>query len=409
MSNQKTQTKVFRIEVLKPINYSWKEFNAIVSKATFASAKLANEVLIKKLLLSKKEIAKGDSFCSMITLCKTTELSFNAKCAICRQAQLEYSALAKKLLRADISLPTFKNNCLYIAARGVSIKRQDDDHIVRLSLLLGRKAKQPEFMLRTSELKQKSDGYYQILQRIVDGGYKLGFCQLKKDKARNKLYLLMSYSFELDKDDSLVESRIVGVDLGVATPAYCALNDSVKRLSLYMEGNKLLRVKYQIQARRRGVMREITRRELRRGHGLSGKFNPIQQLEQKWINFRQTWNHVLSNRIVDFALREKAGNIHLEDLSVNGIPRFLGKDWPVAELLQMITYKGEQAGIKVVRISPYKTSQVCSRCGVIKEDFTFKDRIKKGFPIFKCESCDFEDNADYNAAKNIARSILITK
>jgi len=440
MDNTK-QTKVFRIEILKPINYTWKEFNSILNPATHASAKLANEVMTKKLLLSKKEIKKESSFCSMITLCKTTELSFNAKCAACRQAQLKYQSLAKKLLRSDISLPTFKNNCLYIVARGVKIERQDDDFMVRLSLLPGRNAKQPEVMLRTSEIKKKSPGYYQILQRITDGGYKLGFCQIKKDKVRNKLYLLMSYSFENGKETSLVESRVVGVDLGIATPAYCALNDSVKRLSLYMEGKKLLRVKYQIQARRRGIMREITRRELRRGHGLSGKFTPMQQLEQKWINFRQTWNHVLSNRIVDFALREKAGTIHIEDLSNNGnTPRyrcgdckhswignegncphcgadktkqrqerqFLGRDWPVAELLQMITYKGTEAGMEVKRVNPYKTSQTCSRCGAIRDNFTFKERARNGFPVFDCD-CGFQDDADYNAAKNIARSTLITK
>lgn len=403
------QTKVFRVEILKPVNYSWKEFQSIINKSTFASARLANEVLTKKMLLSRKQITKESSFCSMIDLCKTTELSFNVKCAVCRQAQLKYQALAKKLLRSDISLPSFKNNCLYTTARGTHIERRNDDYVVRLSILPGRNAEQPEFVLRTSELKKKSPGYYQILQRIVDGGYKLGFCQIKKDRARNKLYFLMSYTFESDADNSFVESRIMGVDLGVATPAYCALNDSVKRLSLYVEGLKLLRVKYQIQGRRRGMMREITRRELRRGHGLSGKYKPLLTLNEKWDNFRRTWNHTLSNRIVDYALREKAGTIHIEALSVNGIPRFLGKDWPVFELLQMITYKGDQVGIKVLKVSPYKTSQVCSRCGVIKENFTFQDRIKNGMPIFKCDACDFEDNADYNAAKNIAKSTLITE
>jgi transposase len=87
----------------------------------------------------------------------------------------------------------------------------------------------------------------------------------------------------------------------------------------------------------------------------------------------------------------------------------VGKYWPVSELLQMIIYKGEEAGMKVECVSSYKTSQTCSRCGVIKENFTFKDRIEKGMPIFVCDDCGFQDNADYNAAKNIAKSTLITK
>jgi len=403
------QTKVFRSEILKPVNYTWEEFGTIVNKATYQSAQIANEVLTKQLLLSRKQIEKGSTFCSMITRCKETPLSFNVKCAVCQQAKLKYRSLAKKLLRSDISLPTFKNNSLYIVAKGITVTKTDEDEwVVKMTILPGRGADHPKVILRTKGLMEKSKGYYQILERIASREYKLGFCQLQRDKVRGKLYLLMSYTFETKVSTSPVPTRIMGVDLGVATPAYCAFNDSVKRLSLFVEGEKLLKMKRQIQGRRRRVIREITKRELRRGHGLSGKFHPIQPLEQKWVNFRRTWNHTLSSRIVDYACKEQASTIHIEDLSVNGVPRFLGKDWPVAELLQMIIYKGEEAGMKVECVNSYKTSQTCSRCGVIKENFTFKDRVEKGMPIFTCD-CGFQDNADYNAAKNIAKSTLITK
>lgn len=407
MSNT-AHTKVFRIEILKPLNYTWSEFNAIINKANYASAQLANEVITKQHLLSKKYIEKPDTFCALIEGCKSSRCSFHVNCAVCRQAKLKYQALAKKLLRADISIPTFKNNVLYIVSKGVKIERLDnDDYVVQLSILPGRGANHPKVLLRTKGLQEKSAGYYQILQRIIDGGYKLGFCQIKRDKKRNKIYLMISYTFEVENNDALVESRIMGVDLGVATPAYCAFNDSLKRKSFHVEGQRLLKVKNQILARRRAMMREISRREVRRGHGLSGKYKPLIALNQKWDNFRHSWNHTLSSRIVDYALKEKAGTIHLEDLSVNGIPKFLGKEWAVAELLNMITYKAKEVGIKVFRIDPYKTSQVCSRCGVIKEEFSFQDRIKNGMPIFDCDACIFEDNADYNAAKNIALSTLI--
>lgn len=404
------QTKIFRIEILKPINYTWSDFNTIINKANYASAQLANEVITKQYLLSKQYIEKDSSYCSMIESCKSIQVSSYVKCAICRQAQLKYKSLAKKLLRSDISIPTFKNNVLYIKPSGIKIKRlENGDYIVQLSILPGRGTNHPNVLLRTKGLKEKSAGYYQILQRIIDGGYKLGFCQLKKDKKRNKLYLLMSYTFEIENNDNLIETRIMGVDLGVATPAYCAFNDSVKRKSFYVEGRRLLKVKSQILARRRAMIREISKREVRRGHGLSGKYKPLIPLNQKWDNFRHTWNHTLSSRIVEYAFSEKAGTIHLEDLSVNGIPIFLGKEWAVAELLDMITYKANEVGIIVFRVDPYKTSQVCSRCGVIKENFTFKDRVKNGMPIYKCDACIFEDNADYNAAKNIAISTLKTE
>ncbi len=402
-------TKVFRAEILKPINYTWEEFNATISKATYQSAKIANEVMTKQLLIGKKEIEKEPKFCSMISTCKEIPLSFCIKCAVCQHAKLKYRASAKKLLRSDISLPTFKNNTFYIRDSGVKITRTDNgEWMVRLSIFPIRTRNQPKVILRTRKIAEQAKGYYQILERISSKEYKLGICQLKKDKVRNKLYILMSYTFTHENETPTIPTRVMGVDLGVATPAYCAFNDSVKRLSLFVEGDKLLQVKQQIQGRRRKIIKGIDKQELRRGHGLSGKFYPTQQLQTKWVNFRRTWNHTLSSRIVGYALEEQASTIHIEDLPMNGIPRFLGKDWPVAELLQMITYKGEEAGLIVERVNPYKTSQTCSHCGTIKENFTFKDRVEKGMPIFTCD-CGFQDNADYNAAKNIAKSILITK
>jgi putative transposase len=109
--------------------------------------------------------------------------------------------------------------------------------------------------------------------------------------------------------------------------------------------------------------------------------------------------------------RKLSGSENGTEVRVGDHPKrlLIGKDWPVAELLQMITYKGEEAGLKVERVNPYKTSQTCSRCGVIKENFSFKDRVKNDMPVFVCDSCGFQDNADYNAAKNISRSTLVIK
>lgn len=64
----------------------------------------------------------------------------------------------------------------------------------------------------------------------------------------------------------------------------------------------------------------------------------------------------------------------------------------------MITYKAERIGINVKKVEASYTSQTCSRCGHIdKENRQTQDR-------FKCIKCDFELNADHNAAINIARS-----
>ncbi len=288
-------TKVFRVEILKPVNYDWKEFYSIINKATYNAAKLANEVMINSFLLSKKYINRdGKSFCSLIISCKECGLGGRVKCAVCREAQLKYSSLAKKILRGDITLPTFRNNSLYIRKEGIHLERNSGgEYSVKLDILPGRDQKQPEVLLRTKEIEIKSPGYLQVLTRILDGGYRLGFTQLIRDKNRKKLYLMMSYTFDNDVNDGWEPGRVMGVDLGVATPAYCAFNDSFERKSFYVEGAKLLSIKREISARRRIIQRGITRRDLRRGHGLQSKFNPLEKRNTKWDNFRRTWNNIL--------------------------------------------------------------------------------------------------------------------
>ena len=63
---------------------------------------------------------------------------------------------------------------------------------------------------------------------------------------------------------------------------------------------------------------------------------------------------------------------------------------------QMLTYKAEWAGKRVVEVNPTYTSQVCSKCGAtVKKELS--DRIHK------CDTCGLEIGRDLNAAKNILR------
>lgn len=406
-----TTTKVFRIEVLKPLNYTWPEFQTIVNKASYASARLANEVVLLQYLIAKGKVERnGNSFCSLMGAnCADSGLNGSVKCSVCQLAKKRFQSSVKQVLRADDRLPFFRNNVLFFKGSRTRIQQDAEGAWVATLPVLPRGdgnklQKQPQVMLRTLELQKCSPGYYQILDRIASGEYKLGTSQLVRDKRRGKLYLLMSYSFAITERNRLNPDRVMGIDLGVATPAYCALNDSLKRKNLSIEGQRLLKTKYQIERRRRATRKHNDQRDLRRGHGKTAKFRPLEQIESKWQNFRTTWNHTLAYRIVEFALQEQAGQIHLENLSPGHNGTFLGRMWPVHELLTMIDNKATEHGIKVSYVNPYKTSQTCSRCGAIAEEFSFKDRSRKGFPSFKCEACGFQDNADYNAAKNISKA-----
>ena len=72
------------------------------------------------------------------------------------------------------------------------------------------------------------------------------------------------------------------------------------------------------------------------------------------------------------------------------------KGWTYYDLQQKIRYKAMAAGIDVVMINPEYTSQRCSKCGCIHTE------NRKSQSEFSCVECGYSENADYNAAKNIA-------
>lgn len=74
----------------------------------------------------------------------------------------------------------------------------------------------------------------------------------------------------------------------------------------------------------------------------------------------------------------------------NGMPG----SWSPFQLEQFIEYKAEYAGKTVIYVNPRYTSQRCSSCGYIHKN------NRKG-STFHCLNCNFELNADLNAARNI--------
>jgi putative transposase len=69
--------------------------------------------------------------------------------------------------------------------------------------------------------------------------------------------------------------------------------------------------------------------------------------------------------------------------------------FPYYKLTEYIKYKSALAGIKVVEVSEAWTSQTCNRCQ--------RRGKRKTQGLFKCDTCIREDNADRNAAFNIAK------
>jgi IS605 OrfB family transposase len=120
-------------------------------------------------------------------------------------------------------------------------------------------------------------------------------------------------------------------------------------------------------------------------------------------------NHCISKSIVALA-KDTLSGIALENLTgirerVTGYRELrasIGK-WAFFEIASFIQYKAQVLGVPVYFVDPRNTSQQCSKCGFIDKD------NRKTQSEFFCLQCGHKDNADVNAAKNIAQRAVVNQ
>lgn len=156
-----------------------------------------------------------------------------------------------------------------------------------------------------------------------------------------------------------------------------------------------------MQAQKRRLQKNL--KSAAGGHGRTKKLKALDKFQEKERHFAKTYNHYVSKNVVDFEVKHNAKYINVEDLSGFDSSKFILRNWGFYELQQFITYKAKRYGIEVRKINPYHTSQICSCCGHWKEG----QRIDQSH--FICKKCGVELNADFNAARNIAKSTDFVK
>ena len=76
------------------------------------------------------------------------------------------------------------------------------------------------------------------------------------------------------------------------------------------------------------------------------------------------------------------------------------QQWAFNALQTMVECKAEEYGIVVETVHPQYTSQQCSKCGCTLGE-------NRDDQHFACLDCGYTANADYNAAKNVARKLAL--
>jgi putative transposase len=126
------------------------------------------------------------------------------------------------------------------------------------------------------------------------------------------------------------------------------------------------------------------------------KYKVSNKIYKKITNIRKDFNHKLSKILVDNYDIICLEDIHVEDwlTNIENINKAI-YDINIGQLINFITYKAERAGKRIVLVSPYNTTKICSNCGKIVNK-TINQRIHT------C-SCGFSCDRDINAANNILR------
>jgi transposase, IS605 OrfB family, central region len=121
----------------------------------------------------------------------------------------------------------------------------------------------------------------------------------------------------------------------------------------------------------------------------------VAKLHEKVANQRQNYLHQITTKLV-----RSYDLIVIEDLKAKNMMRnhklaraIANQAW--GKIRRMLTYKCAWYDKKLVRVNPYKTSQICSHCG--HDDGKHELAVRE----WVCPQCDTHHDRDINAAKNI--------
>lgn len=423
-------TKVAKVEIKRPLNMEKALFYKCMKDIQYQSWLMANEAVRmywdfqgfdfaykekygEYFRKENGEYPSGNkSFQTDIihaTADKTPALHSNMKDAVVRMVEQKWKNDMSDVLKGNKGIPHFKrdlpielhNKQFMDSKRNIRIFNEDGKYTTRISLLPKKYAQELGLSDGNIDLELIVKGQYipPILDRIINGEYKLSMSKMKYDNRKKKWFLYVTYSFEAVVK-TLEQSKILGVDVGFNIPAMCAINDSFEFLSV---GNRqeIDRFENEIRGKQRELQRSCkTAGEGAVGHGTKRRIKRVEVIGNKIANYKATKNHAFSRAIVNFAIQNQCGTIQMADFTGITDDSPLLKRWTYFDLQQKIINKATEHGIVVTKIPRGNISKRCSSCGFVhlnpkKEDY----RTQK--ETFQCSQCKKELDADINAARNL--------
>ncbi|MFL5666719.1 MAG: RNA-guided endonuclease InsQ/TnpB family protein [Ktedonobacteraceae bacterium] len=176
----------------------------------------------------------------------------------------------------------------------------------------------------------------------------------------------------------------IGVDLGINRLAVTSHPRFFGGKHVKETNNRLFRLRRKLQAK-----------------GTKSAKKHLKKLSGRLKRFQADVNHQVAKRIVascqpgDTLAMEKLTDIR-DRVQGRRSQRRAMSNWSFAQLQTFIAYKAAWKGMSVQFVDARYTSQGCSRCGYIDK------RNRTCQSEFSCKQCGYRNNADLNAAYNLA-------
>ena len=207
---------------------------------------------------------------------------------------------------------------------------------------------------------------------------------------RGKFYLAATCNIE--NPTPAVVDEFLGVDMGIVQIASDSDGDE-------FSGSMTNNVRY--RHRKLRTQLQATQSKSAKRH--------LKKLAGRESRFAQNVNHSIAKTIVEKAKRTERG-IAIEKLTgirdrvrARKSQRTILHSWAFAQLGSYLKYKAALAGVPIVEVDPRNSSRECSQCGHIDKS----NRLSQS--KFRCQSCGYTANADYNAARNISSRAKVNR
>ena len=420
-------TQTVKIQIIKPIDCEWQLFGKILRELQYETRQILNkstqlawewEGFSSNYKLKYNEYPNTKDILNYVYIHgfaydRLKNIFFKLNTAdlaqTIKRATDKFKTDKLDILKGNKSISNYKKDQpIDVVSKNIQLTNENNRFYANLSLISNPYKKELE--IKSGQFKvllNVKDNYAKsIVNRVIDKNYKL--CASQIEHYKNKWFLALVYQFD-SEEKQLNKNRILGIDLGIVNAATMQIYDIekerydwIKYNQCVIDGKELIHFRQKVDARKRSLGKQAKHcGKGRIGHGYNTRMKPLETINGKIAKFRNTFNQQKSKYIIEYAIKNNCGVIQMENLSGYSEAQtetFL-KNWSYHDLQTEIKRQAEREGIEFKLIDPRHTSQRCNQCGEIhKENRDCKTNQAK----FECIICGHKDNADINAAKNIA-------